>query len=235
MRIAFVVLALSLSILSSCSSDDSIVGSDTVVTQTRTATGFTSIENEGSINVFVEYASTFSVVVEANDNIVDHVKTDVVNGVLKIDMQDGSYSNLRIVVRVRMPEIGRVSNDGSGDISFTSAFNTDNLDVVVHGSGDVAFSDLTTESLTTEQVGSGNITIEGSATSHNSNIRGSGNLHGFNFNTVETAVVIYGSGNANVKVRDRLFADIFGSGNITYDGTPAIDQHITGSGRVFKR
>jgi len=234
MRIAVLLLSACLLVLTACSTD-SITGSGNIVNEQRTVAEFSQIENTASIRVVVDHSATQKVVVEADDNIISHIQTNVVNGVLKIGVENGSYDNINVTIKLSMPTLTRILNSGSGDVACGSGFDVDDLDVANYGSGNISFVSLICNKLTSEQQGSGNFTFSGTVNTHNCKLSGSGDLNAFDCTTKQSAIAIYGSGDANVNVSERLFADILGSGNITYSGSPSIDQHITGSGKLIKK
>ena len=50
--------------------------------------------------------------------------------------------------------------------------------------------------------------------------------------TLDAAVTIYGSGEAQVNATETLDASIAGAGSITYLGDPEVSRRITGSGEI---
>ena len=80
--------------------------------------------------------------------------------------------------------------------------------------------------------GSGNVQLNGSANELICSIRGSGDVHAFDFPVTEADLLIKGSGNMDVSVSDYLKVRIDGSGDVQYIGSPQLDVQITGSGNV---
>src|SRR5215475_9171675 len=74
------------------SSDSTVQGSGVHATQTRHAAAFTSVELAGSNNVVIRAGEDRSVVVKADDNLLDRVTTEVRAGKLVIGNTPGSFS-----------------------------------------------------------------------------------------------------------------------------------------------
>ena len=106
--------------------------------------------------------------------------------------------------------------EGSGDISLGSCETTENLSVVIEGSGEVkALADF--ESLNKLKV----------------SIIGSGDYYGFPIEANNCNVSIMGSGDCKLTALENLDIIINGSGDVYYKGSPAINQTINGSGSVI--
>ena len=67
-----------------------IDGSGTAATQTRTLPSFTAVDLTGSSTITVHVGAEQAVVVHADDNLLDHVKTDVRDGALVVS-ERGSF------------------------------------------------------------------------------------------------------------------------------------------------
>jgi len=82
--------------------------------------------------------------------------------------------------------------------------------------------------------GSGNVVISGPMEVEYLDlyIMGSGNISGFSLSAAYCQVDITGSGNCEVTALNSLDVSIDGSGSVFYKGSPSIENHISGSGRV---
>ena len=213
--------------------DADIVGSGTITSQDRPASAIHGLDVESSVDVVVTHGSTYSVRVEADDNIIDRITTNIVNGVLNVEVSRGTgISFSRATVYVTTNELNTLLSHGSGDVTVGEGFDVENMTVYLYGSGDVHLQNIRSVKLTTNLLGSGNLTMNGEIDNHSGTLKGSGNLNAYDVVTKESAIVIYGSGNAQVHAMHTLYADIFGSGSIYYKGDPDVIEHVSGSGKV---
>jgi hypothetical protein len=210
-----------------------IVASGKVGTETRSATGFTSIALSLPGKVELRQGSPIAVTVEADDNLLPEIETVVDGGKLRIRF----HRNLNVMgkatlrVKVTAPQIDALSIAGSGDIS-TQALATPALAVAVSGSGDMNLSGLETESLKVAISGSGDVKATGRATELAAKISGSGDIDAGGLESRRVTLSIAGSGDATVRAREKLDVSIAGSGDVRYHGDPAITKRIAGSGAL---
>lgn len=210
-----------------------IKGNGNVTQEYRIHENFDQVISEGSFSVYIQYDSVFEVEVEAEENLIQYIETEVKNARLYIEERENRClrSNEPIVIRIKMPEITAVKLTGSGDIICDSV-NTDIFDIDLVGSGDIdanVWADIIEADLT----GSGEIYLVGEADETDFSIPGSGNIRSLELYQNECYAEIIGSGNIYVNVAEYLEVRITGSGNVYYLGNPVIDSQILGSGDII--
>ncbi len=191
-------------------------GSGNVISETRAASGFTSISLESSADVNVTFGTAESVVITAEDNIAPLIETNVQNHQLIIKTRPlATFSTTKPVrINLTMKSLERVSMSGSGNINVP---------------------EVTGDAISVDMPGSGNITIGGTANSVNINMDGSGNIFCDKLITKSATVVLKGSGNITVYASDSLDATNSGSGDIRYSGSPAsVSKKVTSSGSIHE-
>lgn len=217
-------------------SGDSLVGSGSFSTQNRTVSSFAAIDINGPVNTIVTAGTTPSITVEADDNVIDRVTTRVgTNGVLSIGMDPGGYSNFTATVRIVTPAFVSIATRGSGTTSLGQGTTASSFTLDHYGSGPLNVSGLDAVSLTSNLHGSGPITLAGSVAALNIRNSGSGNVNSYECTSESARIAIFGSGSCHVDVNTLLVADIFGSGNIVYEGDPEVRTSGTGSGSVSRK
>ncbi len=216
-----------------------ITGKGKIVTETRSAKGFTGIELQAGANVEIVKGNTFSVTVSDYENLVKHISTEVSDNYLIIKNEPNSVHlwNSKANVVVTMPDsLYNIQLSGSGNINITSGFKDIQL-LLLSGSGNINLNgDCILNKLEANIVGSGNINATGNSTVQNltTRISGSGNIHLSQLKAKVADCSISGSGRMNVFIEDTLEASVSGSGDIEYEGTPKVDSHVSGSGNVYK-
>jgi hypothetical protein len=210
---SIVVLIATVAMLTACSVT---TGSGNVVSESRTVSGFTKIDLSGAGDVIIEQNGTEALTIEAEDNLIPKLTSEVVNGTLRL----GEKSNLTI--HLTKPVTYRVSmKDVSG--------------LIISGSGTVTAATITAPSLAVDLSGSGKITVGGTVEQQDLKISGSGEYRAKDLQTKVASAEISGSGNATVTVSDKLDAQLSGSGQLTYYGNPPqVTREVSGSGRVTK-
>ena len=195
------------------STTSGLEGSGTAAQQTRTVAAFRSVELSGANNIVIHVGEKQSVVVKADDNLLDRVTTEVRGGRLVVGMTPGSFTT-------KSPmsiEVGVPSLDG----------------VTLSGSGNIVVSGIDTESLTVTLSGSGTLTGSGSATRLAVAVSGSGNALFESLLANDVQAVVSGSGFITVTATESLDASVPGSGAIVYSGNPPdVTKSVTGSGTI---
>ncbi|MGH8910660.1 MAG: head GIN domain-containing protein [Egibacteraceae bacterium] len=191
-------------------------GSGQVVSESRTVSGFTGVALTGIGELRIEQTGDESLTIEAEDNILPLLTSDVSARILRL----GTRSNTSIVTT--KPIIYRLTVK---DLS----------SLTVSGAGDATVLNLATTSFTAVISGSGNVTASGMAETQDVTISGSGTYTAEDLASDAAEVTVSGSGDAVVRVSDTLDATVSGSGSIAYIGDPAVSQHVSGSGTITKR
>ena len=208
-----IVLLASL-ILTSCFEDESlseIKGSGNQITESRVVDSFSAIEISSVVNANVVQSNTQALSVTTDDNILPLVKTNVRNGILFVDLEQGSYEDVDVTVSIALPEIEYLTTDGVNTVNMSN-INNDNLSITLEGVGDITLSGQT-----------GKLEI---------NSNGSTNLDGFDLISEICDISLSGIGNAEVKVVNELSGTLSGVGNILYKGEPQINVDVTGVGNI---
>ncbi|MGZ3811951.1 MAG: head GIN domain-containing protein [Mucilaginibacter sp.] len=206
----------------------------------RHLSGFNAVSLGGSFDVYITQGSTESVKVEAPDNVIDHIITEVSGGVLKIynKHDDGFHwgdlfgSHKKMAIYVTAKDLNSISVSGSGDIFFKEGIHTNSLKLRVSGSGDMT-GRVDVKTLETSISGSGDIKISGRADNSTVSVGGSGDFSGRGLVTINTAVRVTGSGDASVNASSKVDASVSGSGDIKYTGgAKNVSSSKSGSGDI---
>lgn len=190
-------------------------GSGNVVTESREVNDFNEIVLEGSGRVIVDVTGDESLSIEAEDNIIPLLETEVRNGRLHLGSRSSISPTTEIIYTITAATL-----DG----------------VVISGSGNVAVTGVESVDFRVEISGSGNVETAGMASNMLSvSISGSGEYDGEDLLAVDGDVNVDGSGNAVINVTGNLDISLSGSGNIEYIGSPSVNVDKSGSGSVTQR
>jgi hypothetical protein len=204
-------------------------------TENRPVGDFSRISMGISGDIYISQGETPTLKVEAEDDIIGLIVTEVKNDELKIRF---STSNIRTKMPIRIwvttPELEGLYLSGSGNMITETAIKTDEMELKLSGSGNINVKDLSCDELEAAISGSGNIGVAGKADEMSVAISGSGNCNADEFQTEETDIKISGSGNCKVNASKDLSVAVSGSGSVFYAGNPTIDASISGSGKIRK-
>lgn len=212
----------------------SIPASNTVVSETRTASNFTGIDIRTLGQVILSQGESESVTVKGSDNIVPLIKTTVRSGMLFIETDEtvtftGINTTNMLTFTIVVKDLTSLTVSGLADIQMESLSTTD-LAVTMSGAGNLKLNQLKADSLNITLSGLGNVDIAGEATTATIKISGAGGVNAPDLKIKTATVDIPGLGGAKIWVTDRLTGTISGGGDVSYYGNPQVDTKTTGLG-----
>jgi hypothetical protein len=191
-------------------------GSSNVTSESRNVSGFEEVEFEGVGYLFIRQTGSESLTVEAEEDILSKIRTEVDNDRLIIGPKPNTdlHTTKPINYTLNVKDLHALKLSGSGDMD-AQGISTDKLAITISGAGAIKTS--------------------GRADSQDIDIGGVGNYQAEDLESKEVKITVEGAGSAVVNVSDKLDAKVSGSGSVEYIGDPTVDQDVSGVGRVSKR
>jgi Putative auto-transporter adhesin, head GIN domain len=192
------------------------IGSGNVVSEPRPVAGVNLVRLRGSGNLVVEQTGAESLTIEAEDNILPLLRSDVENGVLILGLRPGVgiVTHQPIVFKLTVKQLTGLDASGSGSIVVTG-IDTDRFGL--EGSGSIE------------------VEVAGRAQEQDVSISGSGRYNGEALTSRSARVTVSGSADVVVNASDALDVQVSGSGNVRYVGNPSITEKVSGSGSVGRK
>jgi hypothetical protein len=213
----------------------SIEGSGNVIAEARDVSGFDRVSVMGSGELTLAQGDEEGLTIEADDNLLPVIVSEVRGGHLIIGPENVSVRpSTPIRYQLKFRDLTELHLSGSVRAE-ADAIKTDRLALHISGSGRVQVPKLEASMLSTHISGSGSATAAGQVARQEIRISGSGNHHAPELRSDRADVHISGSGNASLWVDEILAAHISGSGRVEYRGAPQVESHLSGSGRVIRR
>ncbi len=192
--------------------DHRITGSGNVASDKRDATGFSSVEVGGVFEVEITAQKDYSVVVEADDNLLPLIKTEVSGGVLEISSEKKLSTKNPIRVRISAPDV-------------------ENLEI--SGASKVSLSDLKNAALAVNSSGASKISLAGETSKLTIDVSGASKIDAENLRTEDAAIDASGASHVSVNVSGTLRADASGATKIIYSGSPRnVEKKTSGASSV---
>jgi hypothetical protein len=196
--------------------EDATNGSDDVTSESRDVSGFDEVELSGVGNLSIRQTGSESLTVEAEEDVLADIRTEVVND--------------RLVIG---PEPNTVLHT-TGPINYELTVK-DLRALRLAGSGNVEAEGISTDELAVTISGAGTVKISGRTDSQDVDIAGVGSYRAGDLESEEAKVAVVGAGSAVVNASEVLEAKISGAGSVEYIGDPTVHQEVSGVGRVSKR
>ncbi len=137
-----------------------IIGTGPLVTKTLTLDAFSKIENTGVADIFVTMGSPQSVVLKAQQNVIDEMTMGVISNELKIGLKEGVNIAEADTIRfdITIPEISSITLTGVGDYVLSGDYQEE-LAISLTGVGTVEAFDLEVGTCTINITGVGDCEV----------------------------------------------------------------------------
>ena len=202
------------------------------VTQQRQLGEFTGIQQETFADVYISPGDKTTVMVKADEDVIDRLITKVEDGVLKISSK-GNFRMVKVFeVHVTMSKLDMIKNTGSGDIKCFDGLPGNDVFISISGSGDLD-ADLLAKNLKLNVNGSGDVDLSGVKGDLNVSVSGSGDLEVEELQLENCTMSLSGSGDAELNGSAVSLTVVQnGSGDLNARGLKSVDVEVknTGSG-----
>jgi hypothetical protein len=235
LTIATLILFLVAMLTSACEIN-MVSGSGKIITESRSVSGFNSVIFAGLGELNITQGSSEGLTIEAEDNIMPHILTNVTNGVLTISMDKENWQNVvrptrNVKFTLKVRSLGGLELSGLGNVTMP-ALQADSLALKVGGAGNISIVSLNTGKVTCTMSGAGNVSLGGKVTSQTITLSGLGNYSAGDLDSQQATITVSGAGGATVWARSSLSVKISGAGSVSYYGTPTLTKDISGLGVI---
>lgn len=191
-----------------------IKGSGNRQTEKRQVAPFNSIMTEGAFNIEVVCQKDQGLEVEADDNVLDYVSTEVSNNVLRLKNTKGYSVNEPVKIKVSVPNLEGLSVSGAGNIQI-KGMNNDKFVIDSNGAPAIA--------------------VSGTTKTIHINTNGAGKIDTHNLRASRGVVESNGVSRVDLYVADQLDVTVSGPSSVFYQGDPVVNKNVRGPGKVEKR
>jgi hypothetical protein len=215
---------------------DVITGSGRVTQEARAVDGFDSVALRGSGELSITQGASEALVVEAEDNLLPHIVTEVDGSTLEIGFDRATWqSSLRPTKPIRyqltVRQLEAVELGGAGNV-LASSLRVGDLRLDLAGSGSVTIEHLEAGRLDVILSGTGSIAVAGEVADQAITLSGAGEYVAGDLESRSAEVDLPGSGDVTVWATESLDIDLSGTGTVSYWGDPDVQRRLSGSGDI---
>jgi hypothetical protein len=192
-----------------------LTGSGTLVTETKSMTGFTSVSAAMGFNVEITESSTYSVMLTVDDNVVDKLKVSKIGDILSIALEPGIYTRMTLRAVVTMPDIAKLELSGGSRGSIRGFVGLSSLDL--------------------ELSGGSHVDAEGSAGDLMVDASGGSTLDLEDFPVHDANIGFSGGSSGTISLDGTLEADVSGGSRLWYIGNPTLGNIDTSGGATVQK
>jgi hypothetical protein len=198
--------------LCGCKLERGLAGSGVRKTEKRDLKSFSAIDTTGAYEIDVTCQKPASLEVEADDNILPLIKTEVRDGILFVSNDQPYHSSKTVTLRITLPDLNSVSNHGAGEFKIVDANSSD---------------------LKIDSTGAATVNAAGTAKSVQISSTGAGKIDTSKLHANKAKIEVSGAASVDVYADEQLDVNVSGAGSVSYSGNPkTINKHVSGIGSV---
>jgi len=176
-----------------------VSGSGNTASEKRDVADFQAIDVGGVFQVEVTAQKDFDVEIEADDNLLPLIKTEVRGGVLRLETEKRISTGNPIRVRISAPDIQNLEVSGASKVSLTN---------------------LSNENLEIDSSGASKITVAGETANLIIDVSGASKIDAENLKTENASIDASGASSVSVYATNELKTDVSGASSVIYQGSP---------------
>lgn len=207
------ILLVGLALLMACHvrSVLGVQGNGIKKTEARTVADFTAVDVSGAYEVQWSKGAT-SVSVEADENLLPLVKTEVSGGKLRIYNEGALAGSIKVIVASEALK-----------------------EVDTAGANQFKASNVKLDALSLTSTGANTVEISGAATTLKVEFTGASQLKAKELAATTAEISLNGACSADIAVSEKLKADVGGASSLSYSGNPSAEKNTSGAGSIHQR
>lgn len=222
--IAIALCILALSVLSTANhpvyTNGTISGNKIVKTQDRKVTSFHAIKVSGGIDVELSQGNELKLKIEADENLIALIRTEVKDGVLNIFHTENIRDSKILKVHLTFQKLDEIKASGGCDIVSKQKLSFSTLQTDLSGGCDMNLS-CKADKLVCNHSGGCDAILSGEAETGNFNVSGGCDVKASDLHLKNCTVDASGGSDVAVNATGELTMKASGASDITYQGNPA--------------
>lgn len=213
-------------------SGDCIQASGQVITEERVLGEFSEVVVDGPATLVITQGSTSGVIVEAKEDVLPIVITEVSGDILTVSIDGCIIGQSNIIVKVTTTTIESVSAGASGVVNSHGELIGQNLDIDITGTGSVNLN-LDYDVINFNSGSAGISTLSGIVDDLNIDLAGSTQLKAFDLSSSDCVISAGSTSAAEISIDQSLDATVTGLARVTYRGNPTITSSVSFLGKLI--
>jgi len=210
-----------------------IKGNRNVVSEDRTIrSDFEIINVQQGINLTISQGNPTSLSVEADENVIDLLITEVKNNELNIYFEKSVYQAKARNVFLTTENISKIKASSGASVKSENTIQAETLELNSSSGSTMKIRTIANE-ITSESSSGSNITIVGKSNSFTANSSSGSSINAKDLKVVNAITKASSGANIDVNVTGKLTAKASSGADIDYEGSPETVDKNTSSGGSF--
>lgn len=208
-------------------------GNGQVVEESRKVTSeFNSVHASEGLDVFVTQADEFSINVEADENIIDLIGTDIRDGRLKIHAIE-NIGRATKNIYVTLPEVTSLSTSSGADLIAQNTIRTNRIELDASSGSDLEV-EVDAEEVSADTSSGADIKISGRTDLFYADASSGSDIKARGLMAKRCTADASSGADISVNVSETLTADASSGADISYTGDATVQKKKSASGSVHK-
>ncbi|MCG2418278.1 DUF2807 domain-containing protein [Aequorivita sp. F47161] len=222
-------------LLTACNFNIGENGNGNVVTEEREVTAdFTEVRGSTGLEVYLTQGAENKIVVEADENLLQYIETDIEDGKLHIKTSQNIGRSKSKKVHVTYTELTNIEASSGAEVIGNSVIKSQNLRLR-SSSGSELKVEVFAQDLTAKSSSGSDLEILGKATSLNADASSGSEINAKNLLIVNCKAEASSGAEVTVNVKETLETNASSGGEINYYGNPtSVNSNKSSSGSVNK-
>ncbi|MCK5135740.1 MAG: DUF2807 domain-containing protein [Bacteroidales bacterium] len=214
----------------------SVSGNGNVTEETRDISGFAGVHVSSGIDVYLSEGKDFEVRVEADENLMDVIITELKGNILVVKTEQYGIRHAKSKkVHVTLPELEVLKISSAGDCVGQTSFSCDDLKLDISSAGDLSL-EVEADRIYLDISSSGDARISGKTNILDVSLSSAGDLHAFDLIAKKVDVSVSSAGDARVHATEEISMNVSSAGNIYYRGDARVTHSRSSSaGDIIKK
>ncbi|MCJ7605630.1 MAG: DUF2807 domain-containing protein [Dehalococcoidales bacterium] len=254
LAIAVILVLVTGLLLTGCYWEDRSHEDGEKVTMHYGLAGFTEIEIGDAFQLDVIPSDTFSVTIEAGENLLDKLDVSVSGEklIIRVDGWSFNFSETRKAV-ITMPVLEGLDLSGASRTVANGFYSSEDFDLEVSGASNLAMDmktgncemnisgasrvtgSLVAGDIDMEVSGASNINLDGSGSDIKAGVSGASRIDMDGFRVEDADVDLSGASSGSLDIYGTLDATLSGASRLTYSGEPSLGRIETSGGSSVNR
>ena len=229
--IVFLMTALVAVLPSSVHAKKYIRGNGNLEKETRNISSFSALDISSAFDIFLTQGNSESLVIEADDNLMDHIITEVSGRTLKIYVKGNvrNVKNMKAYISFKM--LDKIELSGACDLFGENTMKFNDIDIESSGASDMEMT-FTADKVYLDISGASDVDFVGSADVLTIDVSGAADIYAQEFEVRKCTIEASGASTIKVFATDELDIDASGASTVRYKGKPSINMDSSGASSI---
>ncbi|MBC7935400.1 MAG: DUF2807 domain-containing protein [Rhizobacter sp.] len=226
------LVLLSICILPSCENKN---GSGNVERQDRKVGEFNAVDVGGSFNVTIKQGNSYKLRIDADDNILEDIETEVSEGILSIEYRNGvNINNADIKIYLETPLLKSIEASASASVKVEGVLNSDKTIHFEASSSATIQAAIDAPSARVDANSSGKIVLKGRTKNLDAEASSAGSIEAKELLSETTRAEASSGASIQVHASLKLEGEASSGASVSYRGDPTVSKEENSGGSVSK-